>query len=291
MAMSEKTREDLYVELGARRYRVERPFGDLPQGCGIVSNAAVDSRGHIFVLLRRDSQRDPATPAVIELAPDGSRLAAWGDEIADAHMILVTEGASEERIYVVDRDAHEVMVYDLCGKRIGGLGLRHQPGRPFSHPTDVAVMPNGRIVVSDGYGNAHVHVFSPAGELIATFGDISTAPGSFITPHAVCAIGLDRILVADRENHRLQLFALDGGLLDLWQGFFRPQDIWSDGAGHLYVTDSVPSLALLTEGGERLGRCRPMLNGAHGITGDRHTWVLYLSEGNPSRLTRLTPVD
>ncbi len=289
--MSENIREDLYVELGARRYRVERPFGDLPQGCGIVSNAAVDSRGHIFVLLRRDSQRDPATPAVIELAPDGSRLAAWGDEIADAHMILVAEHAGEERIFVVDRDAHEVVVYDLRGKRVGGLGVRHEPGRPFSHPTDVAVMPDGRVVVSDGYGNAHVHLFSPTGELITTFGEIGTDPGRFITPHAVCAIGQDRIVVADRENHRLQLFALDGRLLDVWQGFFRPQDIWSDGAGHLFVTDSVPSLALVTETGERLGRCRPVLNGAHGITGDRRSGVLYLSEGNPSRLTRLIPVD
>jgi peptidylglycine monooxygenase len=222
MPMPEQKREDLIVALGAKRYRVERPFGDLPPGCGIVSNAAVDLRGHIFVLLRRDSQRDPAAPAVVELAPDGSRVAMWGDEIADAHMILVAEGAGEERVYVVDRDAHEVMIYDLCGKRIGGLGARHEPGRPFSHPTDVAVMPDGRIVVSDGYGNAHVHVFSAAGKLIATFGEIGTAPGSFITPHAVCAIGQDRIVVADRENHRLQVFALDGRLLDVWQGFFRP---------------------------------------------------------------------
>jgi len=290
MAMSEEKREDLYVALGARRYRVERPFGDLPGGCGIVSNAAVDLRGHIFVLLRRDSQRDPATPAVIELAPDGSRVAAWGEEIADAHMILVAEDAGEERIYVVDRDAHEVMIFTLSGERVGGLGERHRPGRPFSHPTDVAVMPDGRIVVSDGYGNARVHVFLPTGELVESFGEIGTAPGSFITPHAVCAIAEDRIVVADRENHRLQRFALDGRLLDVWQGFFRPQDIWSDGAGHVYVTDSVPSLALLTEAGRRLGRCRPVLNGAHGITGDRRSGVLYLSEGNPSRLTRLTPV-
>ncbi len=294
--MSEQTYEDLYVSLGGRRYRVQRPFGDLPHECGVVSNAAVahssrDRQGHIFVLLRRDSQRDPAAPAVVELAPDGSRLAAWGEEIADAHMILVAEHAGEEHVYVVDRDAHEVMIYDLGGKRVGGLGVRHRPGRPFSHPTDVAVMPDGRVVVTDGYGNAHVHVFSAQGRLITTFGEIGTAPGSFITPHAVCAIGQDRIVVADRENHRLQVFALDGTLLDVWQGFFRPQDIWSDGAGHLYVTDSVPSLALLTETGRRLGRCRPVLNGAHGITGDRQSGVLYLSEGNPSRLTQLTPVD
>ena len=283
--------EVLVVSLGARRYHVERPFGDLSEGRGIVSNAAVDRRGHIFVLLRRDSQRDPPTSAVIELSPDGSRIAAWGEEIADAHMIYISDNADEERVYLVDRDAHEVLIYSLKGDRIDALGMRCHPGRPFSHPTDVAVMPDGRIVVSDGYGNAKVHVFSRTRELTTTFGELGVTPGSFITPHAVCALGADRVVVADRENHRLQVFDLEGNLLDVWLGFFRPQDIWSDGAGHLFVTDSVPSLALIAESGERLGRCRPVLNGAHGVTGDRRSGVLYLSEGNPSRLTRLLPID
>ncbi len=289
--MPEETREELIVSLGLKRYRVERPFGDLPIGGGIVSNAAVDSRGHIFVLLRRDSQRDPVAPSVVELAADGSRVATWGEEIADAHMIYIGGSEGEERAYVVDRDAHQVVIYTLRGERIGVLGVRHQPSRPFSHPTDVAMMPDGRIVVSDGYGNANVHVFSPACELMNSFGEIGVAPGSFITPHAVCAIGNDRVVVADRENHRLQLFDLQGTLLDVWLGFFRPQDMWSDGDGHIFVSDSVPSLALMTETGERLGRCRPVLNGAHGITGNSRNGMLYLSEGNPSRLTRLTPLQ
>src|ERR1700712_2556127 len=117
--MPQHVREDLIVSLGTRRYRVERPFGDLPQDAGVVSNAAVDSRGHIFVLLRRDSQRDAATPAVIELAPDGTRLAEWGTEIADAHMLVVSEHNGQEHIYVVDRDAHEVITYDPRGTRMG----------------------------------------------------------------------------------------------------------------------------------------------------------------------------
>jgi peptidylglycine monooxygenase len=271
----------LVVALGSQRYRVERPFGDLPLNAGIVSDVAVDRRGHVFVLLRRDPLCSPSAPGVIELAPDGSRIAAWGEEIADAHMLTVS-GSGE--IYVVDRDAHEVIVFDSRGHRISALGRRHQPGQPFNHPTDVAFMPDGRIVVSDGYGNALVHVFACNGEWIRSFG------GSFITPHALWPAGTDRIAVADRENHRLQLIDLDGTPHDVWTGFFRPQAIWGDGAGHLYVTDSVPSLTLLSETGERLGRCRPVLNGAHGISGDAQSGALYLAEGNPSRLTRLVPL-
>jgi hypothetical protein len=40
----------LVVALGARRYRVERPWGDLPDGRGRVTDVTVDSRGHVFAL-------------------------------------------------------------------------------------------------------------------------------------------------------------------------------------------------------------------------------------------------
>jgi peptidylglycine monooxygenase len=276
--------QGLFVALGPRRYRVERPFGDLP--AGLVSDVSVDPRGHVFVLLRRDSLCSPPAPAVIELAADGSRLAEWGEEISDAHMLTVGPNGL---VYVVDRDAHEVIIFDKQGHRIGGLGHRHQPGNPLNHPTDVALLPDGRIAVSDGYGNACVHIFAAYGQHVRSFGEIGIAPGAFITPHSIWPIGVNRIVVADRENHRLQLFQVDGTLLDVWTGFFRPQAIWGDGA-QIYVTDSVPSLALLTETGERIGRCRPVLNGAHGLSGDVQSGVLYLAEGNPSRLTRLVPL-
>jgi peptidylglycine monooxygenase len=264
---------------------VERPLGDLP--AGLVSDVSVDTRGHIFALLRRDPLCSPASPAVVELAPDGSRLAERGEEIADAHMLTV--GANGQ-IYVVDRDAHEVIIFNFRGHRIGGLGKRHQPGNPFNHPTDIAVLADGGVAVSDGYGNAHVHIFAADGKYLRSFGEIGIAPGAFITPHSIWPIGPNRIVVADRENHRLQLFHLDGTLLNVWTGFFRPQSIWGDGAGHLFVTDSVPSLTLLTETGERIGRCRPVLNGAHGLSGNAQSGIIYLAEGNPSRLTRLVPL-
>ena len=279
--------EQLVVALGDRRYRVDRPFSDLPQGQGIVTDVAVDRRGHVLALLRRDPLLSSVSPAIIELAPDGTRLGAWGTEIADAHMLIAPE---DGRVFVADRDAHQILIYNEQGGLQGRLGQRHRPGTPFNHPTDVALMPDGTIVVSDGYGNAQVHVFSPVGEWLRTFGQLGVERGSFLLPHAVWPVGNEHIVVADRENHRLQVFDLYGHLLDVWPGFFRPQAIWGDGQGHLFVTDSIPSLTLLATSGQRLGRCRPVLNGAHGISGDQSTGTLYLAEGSPSRLTRLTPL-
>jgi peptidylglycine monooxygenase len=273
--------KELIVALGTRHYRVERPFGDLPTGNGAVSDVAVGCGSQVFALLRRDPLLSEPAAGVIELNPNGTRAAAWGEEIADAHMLMVHE---RDQICVVDRDAHEVIIFNRQGQRTSALGQRNRPGQPFNHPTDIAFMPDGRMVVSDGYGNALVHVFGPDGEHANSFS------GDFITPHAIWPLGVDRVVVADRENHRLQVFGLDGKLVAIWTGFFRPLAIWGDGARHLYVTDSVPSLTMLSETGERLGHCRPVLNGAHGISGDARTGVLYLAEGNPSRLTRLVPL-
>src|SRR5690606_34625407 len=80
-------RSELVVALGETAYVVRRPWGDLPAGAGQVSDVAVDDRGHVFALLRRDPLGDPPGPGVVELAPDGRRLAMWGEGlIQDGHM-------------------------------------------------------------------------------------------------------------------------------------------------------------------------------------------------------------
>jgi hypothetical protein len=276
----------LHVALGDARYRVERPWGAIDPGRALVSDVACDSRGHVFVLLRHDSYLDPELPALIELAPDGRRLAAWGgDVIADGHMLACGPG---DLLYVVDRDAHEIVVFDRSRRRVGGLGTRHRPDAPFNHPSGVAVAPSGEIYVADGYGASRVHRFAPDGRLLGTWGEQGDGPGQFATPHAVQATADGRVLVADRENDRVQSFTSDGALLGAWHGFARPMDIFVDAAGGILVSDQVPRLSRLSMDGALLGRCRPVLNGAHGIWGDR-AGRLYLAELSPSRLTRLVP--
>jgi peptidylglycine monooxygenase len=278
------TNAKLVVALGDQLYRVERPWGDLPDG--LVSDVTVDSRGHVFVLQRWDCLADTTSPRVIELAPDGRRLAAWGgDLIADGHMLAA---GGDDRLYVVDRDAHEIVICDRGGRRVGGLGERHCPGKPFNHPTDVAIAANGDIFVSDGYAGHHVHRFSKDGMLIKSWGALGGEPGQFLSPHAVWVMQDQRIVVADRENNRVQVFSCAGDLLAVWTGFYKPMDVWGDGGDNLYITDQVPTVSKLTSDGRLIGRARPVLNGAHGIWGDL-AGNLYLAEISPSRITRLVP--
>jgi peptidylglycine monooxygenase len=247
----------------------------------------VDSRGHVFVLMRYDPSVDaPGTP-VVELDPSGARVSAWGaDLIADSHMLRCH---NSDQLYIVDRDAHEIVICSNQGKRVGGVGGRHRPLEPFNHPTDVAFAPSGDIYVSDGYAASLVHRFKGDGSPVKSWGTLGRGRGEFMNPHAVWVLPDGRVVVIDRENDRLQVFSADGDLLDIWGNFKQPLGIWGDAQGNVFVTDLVPSLSMLSGDGKLLGRCRPVLNGAHGLCGDANG-NLFLAEGNPNRITRLAPV-
>ena len=278
-------RQTLRVALGGTAYRVERPWGDIPVGRGLVSDVACDARGHVFVLIRRDTYTDADAPAVVELAPDGNRLSAWGGvEIADGHMLAV---APDGRVFVADRDAHQIVVFDRRGKQIAALGQRHTPNAPFNHPSGVAIAPWGDIYVADGYGASRIHRYAADLSPIAVWGEPGHGPGQFSTPHSLWCTDDGRVLVTDRENDRVQVFSRDGAFVASWTGFGRPMDVFANASG-IYVTDQVPRLTLLEPDGRQIGCCRPVLNGAHGI------WIdaagrIYLAELSPTRMTRLVP--
>ncbi len=278
---------ELIVALGDRLFRVTRPFGTWPANTGKVSDVTVGPDGRVYVLLRHDPLVDPDDPRVIILGPDGTYLGGFGGaEIADSHCLTAHP---DGRIFVVDRDMHEIIIFSGDGIRLGGIGTRGVPHRPFNHPTDVAIAPSGEIYVSDGYAGWHVHRFAADGTHLATWGSFGSGPGEFAEPHGLWCQPDGRVVVIDRCNHRLQVFDPNGAFLAEWGGFRRPVAIWGDSQGRLYVTDEIPSLTCLAPDGRRLGRARPVLNGAHGLFGQADGSLL-LAEANPSRVTRIVPV-
>ena len=274
-----------FVTLAGVAYAVERNWGVLPPDMppAMISQVAVDSLGHVYAIRRSD-------PPVVVFTPEGAFDHAFGDGlIFDAHGIYID---AQDRIFVADRDAHQVIVFEAGGGELFRLGTRHTPHwrDPFNHPTDVAVAADGEIYVSDGYGNARVHRFAPDGTHLGSWGEVGHGRGEFMTPHAVWVDRQDRVLVVDRENDRVQIFDRGGSWLDEWRGLCRPMDIFEDAAGIVYVTDQVPSVHAFAGDGTRLGRSRPSLNGAHGIFGDA-AGNLFLSEISPNVVTRMRRVN
>lgn len=55
-------RHELTVTLGPVRYRVDRPWGDIPLELGSLSDVACDVAGHVYVPLQTDTATDPTGP-------------------------------------------------------------------------------------------------------------------------------------------------------------------------------------------------------------------------------------
>jgi sugar lactone lactonase YvrE len=248
------------VTIAGRSYTVERDFGRRPSDIAParVSQVAVDSRGNVHVLRRGE-------PPVLIFDPDGVFVRSYGGGVIfDAHGISIDGWA---RVWIADRDAHQLLAFNLMGEPLLRIGERHVPRwmAPFNHPTRAAVAPDGEIHVTDGYGNARIHRFSPEGEWRASFGEIGQGPGQFMTPHSIIVDRQNRLVVCDRENDRVQLFDRDGRWLMEWRGLCRPMDLCERDDGIILVTDQVPSVNAFASDGQRVGRGRPSLNGAHGV--------------------------
>jgi DNA-binding beta-propeller fold protein YncE len=91
-------------------------------------------------------------------------------------------------------------------------------------PTGVAVEPGGNIYVCDGYGLSWVHQYDPEGAYVRSWGGPGDTPGKLNTPHGIwidTRSAIPTVLVADRENGRLQRFDLQGNHLAVIGGLFR----------------------------------------------------------------------
>ena len=104
-----------------------------------------------------------------------------------------------------------------------GKAAAAQSGHPFNGPTKVAIDPKtGDIYISDGYGNSRVHKYSPDGRLLFSWGTPGTDPGEFNIVHSVCTDRDGYVYIADRENHRLQVFDSKGNFQAQWNNLHRP---------------------------------------------------------------------
>jgi peptidylglycine monooxygenase len=266
---------------GGVTYDVVRPWGTLPPGwtLGLVSHVAVDSRDRVYFYRRHD-------PPVLVFDADGNFLTGWGDgRLRDAHGIYI---GPDDHVYVCNRDEHEVLKLTADGRIVLTLGQRGRPRlqAPFNHPADVAVAPGGDIYVADGYGNSAIHRFSAEGKHLGSWGAPGAGRGQFTTPHGIWVDARERVLVADRENNRVQLFSPEGDVYGEWGDLYHPMDIFVDAAGTVYVTDQIPRMTMYSPDGQVLARGRPVAMGAHGVWGDSRG-NLYLAEMGLNQVTKL----
>ncbi len=205
---------------GDYRYKVIEDWARLPDGWSLqdVAAVAVDHKDQVYVFNRGEH------PMVV-FDRDGNFLRSWGEGVfARAHGIHI---GPDESLYCTDDGDHTVRKCTLEGKVLLTIGIPGKPapymsGEPFHRCTHTALSPRGDIYVSDGYGNARIHQYSPDGKLLKSWGQPGTGPGEFNLPHNLCCDADGWIYVADRENHRVQVFDGEGKYETEWHNLHRP---------------------------------------------------------------------
>lgn len=192
---------------------------------GQVSGVAADSHGHIFVFHRNGQSwgsgkgwKPITAPTVLCLDPvSGEILKAWGTgQFVMPHGLRIDE---HDNIWITDVGLHQVFQFSHDGRPLLTLGEAQHPGNDTAHfnkPTDVAFGPDGSIYVSDGYGNSRVARFTRLGKFVSAWGKAGTSRGQFNLPHSIAVDDQGLVYVADRENHRIQIFKADGTFVALW---------------------------------------------------------------------------
>ncbi|HVY06458.1 MAG TPA: peptidyl-alpha-hydroxyglycine alpha-amidating lyase family protein [Burkholderiales bacterium] len=205
---------------GKFKYEVIEDWAKLPEGWTFtdVAAVAVDHKDRVYVFNRGEHP-------MIVFDRDGQFLRSWGEGVFNrAHGLHI---GPDESLYCTDDGDHSVRKCTLDGKVLLTIGIPGKPspymsGEPFHRCTHTALSPRGDIYVSDGYGNSRVHKYSPDGKPIKSWGEAGTGPGEFNIPHNLCCDPDGWVYVADRENHRVQVFDGDGKYETEWHNLHRP---------------------------------------------------------------------
>ncbi len=246
------------ISVGQDRYRVVDGFFRRPRGWTFVevADVSVDADDNVFVFCR-------GTHPVMIFDREGTFLDAWG-EIGGDHYFTFPHGLSvgtDGYVYTADSRDHSVRKYTRDGKLVLTLGSPHQnapafSGKPFNRPTHATAASNGDIYVSDGYGNAQIHCFSPTGEHRFSWGSPGHGPGQFNTVHSVFIDHEDNdtVYAADRFNNRVQFFTPAGEFLGQWDNLRLPQSVRKGPDGAFYIAELSHRVTVLGPDGTLLAR-------------------------------------
>lgn len=209
------------VGSGEYSYVLDARWGEVPEDCqmGDVAAVGVDSQDRVFVFHR-------GVHPMLVFDRTGKFLTSWGDDVfTRPHGLQVTP---EGLLWCTDDGDHTVRLCTPEGQvrtTIGSSGrpVPFQSGLPFNRCTHTALSPEGDLYISDGYGNARIHKYSPDGRRrLLSWGGPGIDAGQFNIPHNIACDRDGWVYVADRENHRIQIFDGIGGFQEELTHLHRP---------------------------------------------------------------------
>jgi hypothetical protein len=192
-------------------------------------------------------------------------------------------------LYLAHTRRHELVKTTNDGTVLWTIGWPQASGiydqEEQFNPTAVAVAPDGRIFVADGYGRSWIHVYAPDRSYVRSFGGPGKEASKLQTPHGLWLDARGKeplLLVCDRENHRLQWFSMDGAFVRLMdQDLRRPCNVAPLPDGGLVVADLAGRITLLDKDDKVVAQLGdnpdPKLRAQNGVPRDKWQDGVFLS--------------
>jgi len=180
-----------------------------------ISGLAIDAQDHIYVFNR-------GVKPVMVFDTAGNLIMSGADQEINGKTINPSWQHSggvdwDGNVYVIERDAHRIVkLSPKLDKFLLQLGVTNEKGTDETHlnlPSGIAILHNGNMIVTDGYGNNRVILFDKNGKFIkqvakGTGGpnDKGTGPGEWNLPHKLAVDADENLYIIDREGHRIEVF-------------------------------------------------------------------------------------
>jgi DNA-binding beta-propeller fold protein YncE len=172
---------------------------------------------------------------IVVLDHTGKMVESWTqwDHLFDTgsgpHKVRISPYDPEHHVWVINDSRHVIYEFTNDGKQlVKTLGETDKQGEDDSHfgqPQDLAFLPDGSMVIADGLRNSRVVKLDKDQKFVKAWGSRGNADGQFSGPHGIATSKDGKIYVADRGNHRVQVFDADGKHLDTWPDILFPNSI------------------------------------------------------------------
>jgi hypothetical protein len=182
------------------------------EGTGI-SGLAIDAQDRVYAFNR-------GLKPIMVFDRAGNLVLEGGDLVHDGKRMDPSHSGAVDwdgNVYVSDIDNARVLKFspklDKVLLQIGTTGVPGNDGTHLNRPSGVAVLRNGNIIITDGYGNNRVGMWDKNGKFIKQVAkgaggpeDKGSGKGEWTLPHKLAVDSDETLYIVDRENYRIQVF-------------------------------------------------------------------------------------